>query len=417
MKGDFLFRPLKYAPHAGQLRFHASDARFKVLIAGARFGKSLAASRDVLRDMLKRETRGWFVGPTLALAMPEYDYFLNDARKRLSLGIALEFPARQGHRGLTFVNGSEVHCLSALQPQNLLGREIDWLVLCEAAHLSRESFERFLRGRLTTRKGRLVVATTPRGHNWIEELYQRGLSGRPGWQSFRYASWDNPRLSPAEIEEARRTLSAAVFDEQFGGAFTGASGRVYAEFEPARHVLECEPPAGSVSHRGIDFGFSNPFACLWVYLDHDGRLCVFDEHYRAGATVLEHAREILRRDEALAARGILRGASFADPAARAEREALAQCGIPNQPAENALLPGISRVRQALLPRADGRPGLVIHPRCVNLIREFEGYVYEEGAGAGEPLPVKGQDHALDALRYVVMGLVRRADWRKFGVLW
>ena len=35
-----------YRPHAGQQAFHDSDARFKVLIAGARFGKSLAAARD-----------------------------------------------------------------------------------------------------------------------------------------------------------------------------------------------------------------------------------------------------------------------------------------------------------------------------------------------------------------------------------
>lgn len=417
MTGSVLFERLGYEPHQGQLRFHASDARFKVLIAGARFGKSLAASHDVLRDMLGRETRGWFVGPTLALARPEYDYLVLDARRRLGLAAAREFRSAQGHRGLTLVNGAEVHCLSALQPQGLLGREIDWLVLCEAAHLSRDAYERFLRGRLVSRQGRLVVATTPRGHNWIEELYQRGLKARPAWNSFRYATWDNPRVLPAEIEEARRTLPGPVFDEQFGGAFTGASGRVYPEFEPARHVLACDPPAGAVCLRGIDFGFTRPFACVWLYADHDGQICVFDEYYRAGGTALDHAREILRRDEALAARDILRGTSFADPAARAEREALAQGGVPNQPAENALLPGISRVRQALLPRADGRPGLTVHPRCVNLIREFEGYVYEEIRGAGEPLPVKGNDHALDALRYGVMGLCSRADWRKFGLLW
>lgn len=417
MTRSALFTRLDYDPHQGQLRLHESDARFKVLIAGARFGKSLASSHDVLRDLLSREVRGWFVGPTLALAEPEYDYLVQHARGRLGLEASREDYSARAHRGLTFANGSEVHCLSALQPQSLLGREIDWLVLCEAAHIARDAYERFLRGRLVSREGRLIVATTPRGHNWIEELYQRGLQACDAWNSFRYATWDNPRVLPAEIEEARRTLPGPIFDEQFGGAFTGASGRVYPEFEPARHVLACDPPAGAVSLRGIDFGFTQPFACVWLCVDHDGRISVFDEYFRSGATVLDHAREILRRDEALAARGVLRGASFADPAARAEREALAQCGVPNGPAENALLPGISRVRQALLPRADGRPGLVVHPRCVNLIREFEGYIYEELTRAGEPLPVKGDDHALDALRYGVMGLCSRADWRKFGVLW
>ena len=52
MKQEEFFHLLKYAPHAGQLKFHDSDARFKVLIAGARFGKSLASAKETLIELL-----------------------------------------------------------------------------------------------------------------------------------------------------------------------------------------------------------------------------------------------------------------------------------------------------------------------------------------------------------------------------
>jgi hypothetical protein len=182
-----LFSHVSYAPHVGQIRFHESDARFKILIAGARFGKSLAASKDVLSELMAGRTRGWLVGPTYALAQPEFRYIAADLRRRLGAGAArVEEGGRKGHSLVRTSWGSEVLCLSAQRPHTLLGEEIDWLILCEAAHIDQEAFERFLRARLTTRRGRLVVPTTPRGFNWVHELYQAGQKGTPGWQSFRH---------------------------------------------------------------------------------------------------------------------------------------------------------------------------------------------------------------------------------------
>jgi hypothetical protein len=407
-----VYTEIGYEPHAGQLQFHDSDARFKVLIAGARFGKSLAASKDVLRDLLSSQTRGWLVGPTFALTQPELEYLVLDATLRLGLGITAQSQGKRGdHSFVHFENGSEVHCMSAQRPQALLGREVDWMILCEAAHLDRDAYERFLRARLATREGRLLVPTTPHGHNWIKSLYDKGIAPGSDWQSFRFATWDNPRIAAAEVEAARAELSQEVFDEQFGGAFVARAGRVYPEFERAVHVQACEPQAGAQFWHGIDFGFTNPFVCLWAALDHDDRLCVLDEYHCSSQTLDVHAREIKRRDEALIARGLLCAGGVADPAGRVEREELVRQGINLGAAENALLAGIDAVRQRLKPRQDGTRGMLIDPCCANLVRELEGYCYDKSASETEPLPLKREDHCLDALRYVCMALSRRVDWR------
>src|SRR5690606_1360121 len=138
----------------------------------------------------------------------------------------------------------------------------DWLILCEAAHLDSEAFMRYLRGRLTTRRGRLLVPTTPRGFNWIHRLYDLGLKDDGEWQSFRFPTWANPLIAPEEIESARKALPPEVFDEQYGGAFTSPAGAVYREFQPAVHVVpELAVPPGSIIYKSIDFGFTNPLCC------------------------------------------------------------------------------------------------------------------------------------------------------------
>jgi phage terminase large subunit len=53
--------------------------------------------------------------------------------------------------------------------------------------------------------------------------------------------------------------------------------------------------------------------------------------------------------------------------------------------------------------------IVVHPRCVNLIREMRAYAYKTDPRTEEILPVieDKNNHAIDALRYAVEGLHRR----------
>lgn len=411
MNRNEFFDLLAYEPHTAQAHFHESDARFKVLIAGARFGKSLASARDNVTDVLSGGTRGWLVGPTYSLSGPELDYLRADLAAALGSGM--------GEKNLPPVLrltwGAHVESLSAHLPRTLLGREIDWLILCEAAHVTRDAFERFLRARLTSRVGRLTVATSPRGHNWIHELYSRGLDQQPGWDSFRHATWENPRISAEEVESARAALPAETFDEQYGGAFTSPSGRVYREFGAA-HVAKLAPPAGAIIYKAIDIGYTTPFACIWAALDHDERLLVLREHYADHLSIPEHASAIHAIDDEFMKLGCTIGPAWADPAAAGERRMLADLGVRTHAADKQVSGGIEVLRGRLLARKDGKPGLLIDAGCANLLREFEGYEWNESS-RGQKVPRKHDDHALDALRYLCVALARKVDWTDRGMLW
>jgi hypothetical protein len=98
--------------------------------------------------------------------------------------------------------------------------------------------------------------------------------------------------------------------------------------------------------------------------------------------------------------------AFADPSGRGHIATLSNDDIPAESAFNDVKAGIDAIRAALLPRGGGRPGLLIDAACPNLIREMEAYRWQEDPAGKERVPEKVNDHALDALRYAVMGLKR-----------
>lgn len=410
-----LWRVLGYRPHRGQRLFHDSDRRFKLLVAGARFGKSLATAREMVLELAAMPLRGWIVAPSYALARPEFR-FLQESLRQAGHCASWRGGGREGASSLVTCAGAEVWALSAGAPENLLGEELDWLLLCEAAHLPRDVFERYLRPRLGTRLGRLVAGGTPRGSNWLHELYLRAGAGQD-WLCLRFATWDNPGIAAAEIESARALLPPEVFDEQYGAEFTGRAGRVYPQFQRASHVRELQPPPGALLVRGLDFGFTSPSACVWLARDGQDRLLVLRELYAPGLTMDELARAMAEVEQQLAAPGLVTGPAWADPAGALQIETLRRLGVDARPAENALAGGIDLVRAAMAPRPDGTPGLLVDPRCVNLLRELEGYRWQDLGGAAAARPLKGDDHCLDALRYAVVEISRTVGWQSGPRIW
>jgi phage terminase large subunit len=157
------------------------------------------------------------------------------------------------------------------------------------------------------------------------------------------------------------------------------------------------PPAGWTRVRSVDFGFTNPFVCLFGAVDYDGRLYVYDEHYQAGMLIKDHASAIKRRGDA--------SWTVADHDAQ-ERAELQDNGIGTRAANKDVSLGIQRVAERLIVRGDGYPRLFITANCVNMIRELGQYVWEDrkDGRAIKEEPKKVNDHCNDSLRYAIMAL-------------
>jgi hypothetical protein len=84
-----------------------------------------------------------------------------------------------------------------------------------------------------------------------------------------------------------------------------------------------------------------------------------------------------------------------DPSAKILFNDLTNIGITLKKANNDVAVGINRIRTKLEVRND-QADIVIHPRCVNLIREFENYQYKPNSEVVKKI----NDDLLDPLRYI-----------------
>lgn len=193
--------------------------------------------------------------------------------------------------------------------------------------------------------------------------------------------------------------------------YAKSGGRIFEDFSESVHVCKrFDIPDHWRVYRGIDYGLRNPTACIWIAVDDDGGIWVYDEYYASGKSVPEHAQVIKGRtgrrrveftviDPATNARTMASTLSVA--------EQFAQEGIYVSPGDNRVLDGISMMQELFRVQEDGHPYIHIFNSCTSLIEELKGYrwmMQSQGGYDRDPreAPVKKNDHGVDALRYVVM---------------
>jgi len=180
---------------------------------------------------------------------------------------------------------------------------------------------------------------------------------------------------------------------------------VFDEFDTKTHVQPVDYDPNLPLYRSLDFGFVNPFVCLWIQVDDTGIVRVIDEYIRTRATIDVHAGEIKSRtpvsEEQVAA-------TFCDPAGAGANDVtgtsvvreLRTLGIMVQFRRSGILEGIELIRRAIC-SGDGQSTLIISPRCQRLIEAFQCYHYSQSGSTAGELPLKDglYDHPIDALRY------------------
>jgi len=199
-------------------------------------------------------------------------------------------------------------------------------------------------------------------------------------------------------------------------------GAVFPYFDESVHVSEAMPVGGSrlTPHPdplpqgergtwlGIDFGFNDPFVCLWIWRDETDRIFVIDEYVQSGRTMDEHVEEIGRRKQWGTAEHIAcdpAGKSRNDQTARSNVDLLKREGYKVHTKDGAkIVDGVEMIRSAVMSGA-GKSRLGIHPRCARLIEAMKGYHYPEKGGE-QPMKDGRHDHLIDALRYYFINFTR-----------
>lgn len=271
--------------------------------------------------------------------------------------------------------------------------------------------------------GKIVVTMTPVvGRQYIFDKTQRV---EPHIAIFYLDTLKNEYLSQDEVNKIRSAFSEDELEMRLQGKFIQRSGLVYKEFDRNLHVIDPFPiPEEWYVVSGVDYGYNNPTAVLWLVVDPDGNYYIVDEHYMREMLIEDHARIIKEKD----AKYKNIGPRWIDPSTAARQGItgtsiqleLTQKGVYTIPANNDVYAGIQLVKQALSQIAgDGKPRLRIFRTCINLINEFENYVWTEVTDSitddsRREKPKKVNDHAMDALRYILINkpVFRRKELRR-----
>ncbi len=287
------FDDIGYEPHAGQLAVHRSDARFRVVACGVRWGKTTCAAMEGIAAAMMPGERsiGWVVAPTYDLADRVFREIEVIVLERLRHRLVQKKEAERRIFLRNLSGGiSEIRAKSADNPVSLLGEGLNWLVVDEAARLKPLIWQNHLSQRLIDKKGWALLISTPKGKGYLHEMFRRGQGvGRDAdWESWNMPSWTNPLLDASLIDAERSRLPQRVFAQEYGAQFVEGSGSVF------RNVRECATGSWKDVHRdvrysaGLDLAKIEDFTVLVVV--NEAREVVFVDRFHRLDWAMQVAR-------------------------------------------------------------------------------------------------------------------------------
>lgn len=205
------------------------------------------------------------------------------------------------------------------------------------------------------------------------------------------------------IAQMRRS-SRAGFESEMLCLRPSLENAVFDQFDPEVHVRDVSYDPTLPLYRAMDFGFTNPFVCLWIQIDRDGIVRVIDEYTANRRRIGEHARVVMGKTPCDESQVRM---TFCDPAGASangvsgtgEVKELRDRGMRMGFRRSKILDGIEKIR-AYLHAGDGSHRLVVDRHCKRLIEALRCYHYPNTPVPSE-LPKKDgiYDHPIDALRY------------------
>ena len=208
-----------------QQEVYEDPARFKVIAAGRRTGKSrLAAWKLIIEGLAAKKGQIFYVAPTQGQARDIMWDLL------LELGHDVITGKHVNNLQITLVNGTKISLKGADRPETMRGISLKYLVMDEYADMKPEVWEQILRPALADLKGSAMFIGTPMGRNHFYELYQYAcLEDDEDWAGFHYTSYDNPIIDAKEIEQAKKSMSSYSFRQEFMASFEAMGSELFKE--------------------------------------------------------------------------------------------------------------------------------------------------------------------------------------------
>lgn len=391
--------------HPGQQTVWRSPARYKVVVAGRRWGKTHLARAWLLSQAMRQGAgRYWYVAPTREDAK---DIMWSDLKQIVHPEWLAEAP-RESDLSVLLINGAEIRLWSAEKGDALRGRALKALVMDEYAQMKQALYDEVLSPSMVDHQAPGLFIGTPKSFNHFYRLFEKGqLSEWHGWDSWQFTSISNPTLSREWVDSQRAELDERTFQQEYEATFETVAGRAYYAFNRRENVAPVTWDRTFEACLTFDFNVEpasaiigqvqGDRACAWreVQLTHRG-----GEATNATALKAQQLLEAVGHTGGLRLYGDATGRAAkttgpADHAVLRTRFPGARWLIPHQnPHERDRVAAVNGMCQS----ADGRRRLVVDPSCTRLIADLEQVIYADN-GELDKRSNPMLTHLSDALGY------------------
>lgn len=396
--------------HDGQREVFKNKSRFRVVVAGRRWGKTQTSKVEVLISAAEKPRQlVWYVAPTYQMARD----IMWDALKAAIPRAWMQREPNETRMVIYLRNGSKIQLKGADKPDTLRGVGLNFVVIDEAQDVREFCWEEVLLPTLATTNGRALIIGTPKSYNWLYKKYMLGQRGkiirdsfgrqsRNEWKSWQFPTITSPFIPAREIFARKKDMDPKSFRQEFEASFESMSGRVYYPFDRTVHIGQYPFNPSLPIHIGMDFNI-DPMSAIIIQEQSNGEIWVVDEIILYGSNAQETADEIVRRYF----RYINRISIYPDPAGnnrnhdRGETslDILREAGLDQifyKRKHPLVIDRINSVNR-LFRSADGTVLLRINETCRKFIEAAEQTIFKEGSR--EVDKSQGKEHPMDAFGY------------------
>jgi len=286
--------------HPAQREVFDDDHRFRVIVAGRRWGKTQLSKIEIVSAARLPRQLIWYVAPTYQMCRQiMWDELKEAIPDKMIANI------NETRMTIRLINKTRIELKGADKPDTLRGVGLNFLVLDEVQDIKYDTWHKVLRPTLTSTGGRALFIGTPKAFNWLYDLYVLGQRGeiitdkngrrrRNPWKSWQFPTITSPFIPSEEIEAAREDMDEKSFRQEFEASFETMSGRVYYSFERPLHVGDYPFNPTLPIWIGQDFNI-DPMSSVILQPQPNGEVWIVDECILYGSNSQETADELARR--------------------------------------------------------------------------------------------------------------------------
>lgn len=275
-------RPWEWEVHPTQGEVLTSPVRFQVLPAGRRWGKSEVAVMWIALKAQQARLRGmkgvlWIVYPTYSIARVAWRKF----RRLMPPGWVTEYVGTDlSPIAVRFGPNIHVEFKSGAAPGSLVGEGLIAVWIDECGEIKERVWLESIRPTLIDLRAAALLTGTPKGANWFQRMFARGLDPAfPDTKSYATSSnqgmpsYANPYISKEEIDELAREMSERLYQQEILATFLSDEGAVFKlERLRAKGLAFSTKPTQAL---GVDLARRADFTVL-IGMDRDGAVTYFD---------------------------------------------------------------------------------------------------------------------------------------------